>query len=235
MTIFNPDVLQPRRGGPIDATRGINKWLADGSWGLRGREATLKKGADGEHVFGTGCGDDDVSVRKVGCNRYEVTVNGETWYLTREQLENAKFDLGSGNDRMVIDDSVDVPLQVEGGDGDDTIINRADGIDIRGGDGDDTIISQGNRNTIRGGRGNDRILSVGHGNVIEGGCGWDQIGVLGHFNRVDGGRGVDSVWMHGFGNRREDFDWNICPHPRPLPLPRPPCWGLRLDPPKIFY
>jgi Ca2+-binding RTX toxin-like protein len=72
---------------------------------------------------------------------YEVNVNGERQYLTKEQLKKVEIRAGGGDDTVVIDPDVKVGVTVDGGDGNDVII---------GGGGDDKL---------SGGRGKDRISS----------------------------------------------------------------------------
>jgi hypothetical protein len=219
-----------RIGNQVDATNFFNRMQANSSRGLQGREATLRREGD-QMVFGTGSGNDQVRIEKkeregifalFGGDEYEVTVNGETWTLSEEQLRDARFELGAGNDAIYVDDNVDVPLRVDGGFGHDRIFNQADNVRIEGGSGHDAIHSRGNRVSIHGGAGHDQIFSQGHGGSVHGGFGWDQIGVLGNFNRASGGPGFDRVSTHGFGNQRLDFDF----------MGPGPSWGT---PPPMFF
>jgi hypothetical protein len=59
---------------------------------------------------------------------YEVTVNGQTQLMTKAQLENTDFQLGAGNDTLVVDANVTADITAHGGCGDDVMV---------GGQGDD--------------------------------------------------------------------------------------------------
>jgi Ca2+-binding RTX toxin-like protein len=118
------------------------------------REATVTRGEDPFSVFGfgrsgakltidAGAGDDDIRVSKKGPDEYLVTVNGQEFTLTKEEMKNLEIKGGAGNDRIIIDPSVDVAIQVDGGKGDDQILNFADRTRITGGSGSDFILNTG--------------------------------------------------------------------------------------------
>ena len=61
--------------------------------------------ADVNVAAGTG-GNDNVKIKKAdgllgALGLYEVNVNGKISYMTKEQLEKADFNLGSGNDTLI--------------------------------------------------------------------------------------------------------------------------------------
>lgn len=169
-------------------------------------EASVKKKSDfdwsdifnggaKEHLeIDAGAGDDLIKVSKTGDNEYTVSVNGQEFQLTREEMENLELNAGAGNDKIIIDESVDVAIKVNGGSGDDQIVNHASGIEIDGGKGDDQITSTGDLNDIRGGAGRDTIAVTGDGNHVTGGGGfWDFFTFL--------GLSQDHVSVSGEGNK----------------------------------
>ncbi|WP_422923833.1 calcium-binding protein [Singulisphaera sp. PoT] len=94
---------------------------------------------------------------------------------------------GAGDDSIQGANS-SVPLTIDGGDDDDTIvgsrfgdfINGGAGVDtIDGGDGSDTIDGGSNSDTINGGAGADTIFSNSGDDVIDGGTGQDRLIVSG--------------------------------------------------------
>ena len=118
------------------------------------REATVTRGHDPFGLFGfgqsgqkltidAGAGDDDIRVSKKGPDEYLVVVNGQEFTLTKEEMKNLEIKGGAGNDRIIIDPSVDVAIQVDGGKGDDHILNFADRTRIDGGSGSDFILNTG--------------------------------------------------------------------------------------------
>ena len=89
-------------------------------------------------VHGTG-GDDSVHISKASglaglLGLYEVNVNGQTSYMTKQQLENTNFELHGGNDTLVVDANVTL-----GGRGNDLLVGGK-GLDLLlGGRGADWI------------------------------------------------------------------------------------------------
>ncbi len=87
---------------------------------------------------------------------------------------------------------------IEGGPGDDTIIDAGwsstgKGDTVRGEAGNDTISTGGSNDRIDGGSGNDTINSGGGDDVVDGQGGDDTIGTAAGNDRVDGGLGHDAV------------------------------------------
>jgi hypothetical protein len=95
--------------------------------------------------------DDNVRISKVGDDQYKVTINGESAYVTGEELKRMKFDLLGGDDRLEVDANVDVPIMAEGNDGNDVLI---------GGSGDDTLWGGSGSDYIDGRAGNDTLGGV---------------------------------------------------------------------------
>jgi Ca2+-binding RTX toxin-like protein len=127
-------------------------------------------------------GDDAVTIRREGDDRYLVTINGESAVWTAEQLGHAKFDLRGGNDTFVAQADVDVGLWVYGGNGNDRIVSGAGSDSLRGGDQDDWL---------DGGEGDDVLWGGGGDDVLLGGGGSDQLGDVYGYNVLDGGAGAD--------------------------------------------
>lgn len=165
-----------------------------------GQDTTVRRDGD-DIVLDAGRGDDEIHVRRGQDGNYNVNVNGVDYCFTPDEFARLKIKGGRGNDRITVDGSVDQPVRVDGGRGDDTIINRADGADLRGGRGDDTIVNHSNGSTIRGGRGDDTVYNDGIGNDVRGNRGDDRIQSNGAFNRVHGGRGDDKIDNTGWFNQ----------------------------------
>jgi len=154
-------------------------------------------------VYGTS-GDDNVHISKApgllgALGLFEVNVNGNVQYMTKNQLEHTDFKLGDGNDKLVVDSNVTANIHAEGGRGDDVMIGGSGNDVFDGGRGDDFIDGRGGNDQIAGGRGDD-VLVGGNGNdLIDGGRGDDVIfGGKGN-DVLLGGRG-DDVIFGGPGN-----------------------------------
>jgi Ca2+-binding RTX toxin-like protein len=96
-----------------------------------------------------------------------------------------------GNDRIDAS-NIDLPLTIDGGDGNDFILGGAGAETLTGGAGDDTLFGGKGNDLIHGGDGND-YLSAGPGsNTLFGDAGNDQIFALNTtLDRIDGGAGFD--------------------------------------------
>jgi Ca2+-binding RTX toxin-like protein len=157
------------------------------------------------NTVNTGCGDDFVHVSKadglLGCmGYYKVEINGQTQYMTKQQLENTQFNLGKGNDVIVVDQNVNADIHANGGEGHDVMIGGGGDDHFQGGKGNDYIDGRGGNDTIDGGRGHDTLYGGKGNDTIRGGKGNDYInGGDGHDwlegnqgnDHIDGGRGWD--------------------------------------------
>lgn len=131
---------------------------------------------------------------------YRVSMNGESRYMTKSELENTTFNLGKGNDIAVVDPNVDANVQINGGKGDDMLIGGRGNDTLHGGDGNDFISGGAGNDRLFGGRGND-LMDGGHGNdLMRGGRGNDlMLGGNGN-DRLRGDRGDDLM----FGGNGKD-------------------------------
>ena len=115
----------------------------------------------GNTVYGT-AGNDNVHISKapglLGALRlYEVNVNGHVQFMTKQQLEHTNFELGAGNDTLVVDSNVNADIHANGGSGDDVIAGRGGNDHLNGGRGDDVLLGGRGNDTLDGGRGNDYL------------------------------------------------------------------------------
>jgi hypothetical protein len=141
-----------------------------------------------------GDGDDMVFIKKTSHDEYAVTINGDTAYYTADQLkalsDKGYFKLGGGNDSMVIDESVDVGILVNGGAGDDVIM---------GGSGNDSLWGSAGNDMISG-RGGDDVLGgiLGNLDTLEGGAGRDTLHVMAGKpdNKIGYVEGEDNTVVH---------------------------------------
>src|SRR6266850_2275815 len=127
----------------------------------------------GNNVY-TGPGNDNVHISKApgllgALGLYEVDINGQKQYMTKQQLENTNFHLGAGNDTLVVDSNVTADIHADGGSGND----GNDYIDL--GAGNDVGFGGRGNDVIRGGTGNDIELGGPGNDVLIGGPGWDLL------------------------------------------------------------
>jgi Ca2+-binding RTX toxin-like protein len=125
------------------------------------------------NVIQTGPGNDVVDIRRATglaglLGLCEVTIDGKTRLMTEDELRHTRFELGDGNDRLVVDAELDVGVMADGGDGDDVLIGGAGGDYLNGGRGKDIVRGRGGNDILDGG--NDRDPDV-----IEGGTGENGI------------------------------------------------------------
>jgi Ca2+-binding RTX toxin-like protein len=153
-------------------------------------------------VYGTS-GNDNVHISKApgllgALGLYEVNVNGNVQYMTKEQLENTKFELGAGDDTLVVDSNVTANITANGGSGNDVLIGGKGNDKLSGGSGNDVIAGRGGNDCIDGGRGHDYLFGGGGNDRIRGGSGNDYISGGNGNDVLSGGRGND-VLLGGNG------------------------------------
>ncbi len=186
-------------------------------------------------VLAASGGNDDIHVSNGADGGIVVSVNGEEYAYTKKEAATLIIDAGAGNDNITVDEDVAMELHItggkgndnlQGGSGNDIIVDNLDSNIISGGAGDDTLIANGNSskgwlgkawdairgnqpsNVINGGEGNDYIEGGKGNDTINGGAGDDYIygldgkdtisGGAGH-DYIDGGKG-DDVISGGDGN-----------------------------------
>lgn len=150
-----------------------------------------------------GSGNDEIRVSAGKDRGVDVSVNGETFHFARSEVEKGLvIKGGSGKDFFRVDESVDVPVRLEGGKGNDSLLNRAKGTVIDGGDDNDTIVNAGANATIIPGEGDNLVKSYGDGTTIDRqGSGRDRIEVAANDTFVrSGSGGVAEVDLAGHGN-----------------------------------
>jgi Ca2+-binding RTX toxin-like protein len=144
----------------------------------------------------TGCGDDFVHISKAEglaglLGLYKVEINGQTQYMTKQQLENTQFNLGAGNDTLLVDANVKADIHANGGTGNDVMIGGAGNDHFQGGRGDDVLVGRGGNDHLEGGRGNDWLFGGAGNDHLDGGRGNDFLKGGNGFDTLHGGPGWD--------------------------------------------
>ena len=153
-------------------------------------------------AFAPTSGDDVVHISKDPLtNLYKVEVNGNAYFVTKRALEASDFDLGAGDDKLIVDPDVDANITAHGGSGDDTMIGGKGDDRFDGGSGDDTLI---------GGAGNDRLIGGSGNDTLVGGPGHDEL---------NGGSDNNTLvsdpadWLFPPGVRISELMWRDGPRP----------------------
>lgn len=114
---------------------------------------------------------------------------------------------GAGNDKIEISEDLTIPVEISGGDGDDTLIggsgddvlNGNEGNDdVRGRDGNDVITGGAGRDTLLGGDGNDTVEGGDGDDDLQGEDGNDVLRADAGDDRATGGSGNDVI-LGGLG------------------------------------
>jgi Ca2+-binding RTX toxin-like protein len=153
--------------------------------------ATFKNGI--VSVPGTSKGD-EIVIAASGTGSSTViraTRNGLTQTLDAPNVQRIEVDGGDGNDTITAEAS-SPPLYAFGGDGDDK---------ISGGDANDTLSGGAGKNTLAGNNGADRLNGSGGRDKLFGGAGDDRLYGNGGNDNLDGGGGVDRL----FGGDGDDL------------------------------
>jgi Ca2+-binding RTX toxin-like protein len=148
------------------------------------------------NTINTGCGNDNVHISKAEglaglLGLYKVDINGQTQYMTKQQLENTQFNLGAGNDTLVVDGNVKADIHANGGAGNDVMIGGAGNDHFQGGRGNDVLVGRGGNDHLEGGRGNDVLLGGSGNDHLDGGRGNDFLKGGSGFDILHGGPGWD--------------------------------------------
>ena len=133
----------------------------------------------GNNVY-TGSGDDNVHISKApgllgALGLYEVNINGNVQFMTKQQLENTNFHLGAGNDTLVVDSNVTADIHADGGKGNDVMIGGSGDDRFDGGSGNDRLIGRDGNDTLKGGGGDDYLRGDRGRDNLDGGGGTNTV------------------------------------------------------------
>jgi Ca2+-binding RTX toxin-like protein/6-phosphogluconolactonase (cycloisomerase 2 family) len=106
------------------------------------------------------------------------------------EIERIEIRLGNGNDHASIADNILLPVQIDGGAGDDYLQAGGGTAKLLGGDGNDKLIGGRGNDILIGGLGRDILIGGSGDDILDGGAGNDVL---------YGGRGYDTL-LGGDGN-----------------------------------
>jgi Ca2+-binding RTX toxin-like protein len=147
----------------------------------------------GNNIY-TGPCNDVITIKKVGCDLYEVNINGHKEYMTKEQLEKTTFNTGAGNDTVIVDENVDADVHVNGGSGDDVFVGGSGDDVFNGGAGNDVAFGRGGNDHLHMGAGNDVAFGGRGRDHLDGGSGHDILFGGPGRDHLDGGPGWDLLF-----------------------------------------
>jgi Ca2+-binding RTX toxin-like protein len=156
---------------------------------LAGGASQTSNWLTGDQTIKGSAGNDAVMIDKASglagmLGLYEVNVNGQMQYMTKAELEKTQFNLGGGDDVMVVSEDVKANIKVNGGEGNDVLVTGGGNDRVQGGAGSDIIYTAGGHDTVHGNHGNDWIHGGDGNDTVDGGRGKDQL---------DGGTGKNKV------------------------------------------
>ena len=114
----------------------------------------------------------------------------EGWIYWTLRSDYSTLDGGSGNDTLI---NYGWNAKISGGEGDDSITNNGASSTVDGGDGTDTIENSGANVMLDGGAGDDSIISYGSKVTLDSGAGDDYIYSSGNKVSINAGAGNDSI------------------------------------------
>ncbi|MDQ7993168.1 MAG: calcium-binding protein, partial [Propionicimonas sp.] len=152
----------------------------------------------GSRNIATDEADESFTVEQVGTSSAGATIKVSAFGRTNTYTGVTRIvgDLGGGNDQLFISPSVQVPVEISAGEGNDlVVVEGAGSLLLSGGGGDDDLVVTGTRTgSVDGGAGNDYLMHEGSGAVdLVGGSGDDSlIGALAT-RSLNAGAGADYV------------------------------------------
>src|SRR3954468_19549993 len=106
---------------------------------------------------------------------WAVTANGSSKRFDVATVRQIRIIGGEKSDSVDVDAGVKIPVYVQTGNGNDTIVSGAGNDTIRAGNGRDVVTTGAGSDSIRAGNGNDRITAGSGSDRIEAGNGSDVI------------------------------------------------------------
>jgi Ca2+-binding RTX toxin-like protein len=121
-------------------------------------------------------GDDVLTLVRDAQGNYVLTsTTGPARTFAAAGLSGVRIDAGNGNDRVAIDPSVTLPVEIHGGAGDDSLIGGSGDDLLFGEDGTDVLLGGNGNDVVVGGAGTDTLFGGNGRDVLIGGTGADVI------------------------------------------------------------
>jgi len=147
-------------------------------------------------IVGT-AGKDDVAVKAKGKHRDQIEVKaeflpgkGHKQIFDIAEVDRLVIFLGEGRDKAKIDQKIELPVWIDGGEGDD---------DLKSGGGDDILLGGAGDDKLKGGKGDDILLGGAGADKLKGGHGDDVLFGGPGDDDLKGEHG-DDILLGGSGN-----------------------------------
>jgi Ca2+-binding RTX toxin-like protein len=101
--------------------------------------------------------------------------NAVAFAFPGSQLKSIVVNANGGDDWVKVDESLSVPVTMNGGSGNDTLMGGKGADYLNGGTGDDKILGGGGNDVINGDQGNDLLIGGDGNDIIHGGDGDDYL------------------------------------------------------------
>jgi len=181
-------------GGIIGGVEGLEERVLLAAHGVRASiadDSVLR-------VVGT-AGSDRIVVSRVianGKDEIRAAVGKRRWYFSTADVTRVEIDAGAGDDVVQVDAAsaaMRMPLDVEGGAGNDTLSGAMGDDSLYGGDGDDDLMGGGGNDYLQGGAGDDALYGGKGDDGLVGNDGRDQLIDDRGDNNYNGGGGKDVI------------------------------------------
>lgn len=196
-----------RVGGIVDSVGLIDESNEKNNRFLSGKNAlVIADFLDNDSIVGTD-GNDKITLA-VESSRAIIVINGKAWSRPIGFFANyLNIDTGGGKDSIVATETFSVPLKINAGSGNDTIMTGEKADVIKCGSGKDVVLSRAGNDTVEGGSGNDKILAGTGNDSVVGSSGNDTLDAGTGTDKLYGGAGRDYLLAQDGNTYYRDSLW----------------------------
>jgi Ca2+-binding RTX toxin-like protein len=137
----------------------------------------------------TGTDGNDVITLTNSGGRLSVTINGVT--QTGFMPTSLFIDAGAGNDLVIADPSITIPLGITGSEGNDTLVGGSGNDELSGAGGQDRVVGGAGDDMLFGGANNDYLSGEAGNDLMVGSGGNDRLADVVGLDQFIGGAGND--------------------------------------------
>ncbi|MCA9092287.1 MAG: peptidoglycan-binding protein, partial [Planctomycetaceae bacterium] len=148
---------------------------------------------NGTLILNTTEGDDSFSIR-AGANSRQVFVTSQGTTQTYDNVDRIYASAGGGNDEIIVDQAVILPVELHGGSDNDHLVGGGGTADLYGDEGDDDLVAGSRNSRLYGGTGKDRLTGREGDDTLDGGDNNDILFGGSGSDRLIGGSGNDRLY-----------------------------------------